>query len=221
IPRFAVVGRPNAGKSSFINALLGKDRFVVTDQAGTTRDSIDTRYDRFGFTFNMVDTAGIRRKKKVREDIEFYTVMRSVRAIENSDVVLLVVDANRGFDGQVKNIFWLAQKNNKGVVILINKWDLVEEKDSNITKEFIKHIESRIAPFTDVPIVFISALTKQRIYKAIETAVTVYKNRSHRIKTRELNDIMLPIISNNPPPATKGKYVKVKFCMQLPMPYPV
>lgn len=221
IPRFAVVGRPNAGKSSFINALLGKDRFVVTDQAGTTRDSIDTRYDRFGFTFNLVDTAGIRRKKKVREDIEFYSVMRSVRAIENSDVVLLVVDANRGFDGQVQNIFWLAQRNNKGVVILINKWDLVEEKDSNITKEFIKHIESRIAPFTDVPIVFISALTKQRIYKAIETAVTVYKNRSHRIKTRELNDIMLPIISNNPPPATKGKYVKVKFCMQLPMPYPV
>ncbi len=221
IPRFAVVGRPNAGKSSFINALLGEDRFVVTNEAGTTRDSIDTRYDRFGFAFNLVDTAGIRRKKKVKEDIEFYSVMRSVRAIENSDVVLLVVDANRGFDGQVQNIFWLAQRNNKGVVILINKWDLVEDKDSNVTKEFVEYIESRISPFTDVPIVFISSLTKQRIYKAIETAVAVYKNRSRRIKTRELNDVMLPIIAQNPPPSTKGKYVKVKFCMQLPMPYPV
>lgn len=221
IPRFAVVGRPNAGKSSFINALLGEDRFVVTDEAGTTRDSIDTRYDRFGFAFNLVDTAGIRRKSKVKEDIEFYSVMRSVRAIENCDVVLVVADADRGFDGQVQNIFWLAQRNNKGIVILINKWDLIEDKDTNVTKKFMDYIKTKIEPFTDVPIVFISSLTKQRIYKAIETAVTVYKNRSLRIKTRKLNDIMLPIIESNPPPSYKGKYVKVKFCMQLPMPYPV
>lgn len=221
IPRFAVVGRPNAGKSSFINALLGEDRFVVTNEAGTTRDSIDTRYDRFGFAFNLVDTAGIRRKSKVKEDIEFYSVMRSIRAIENCDVVLLVADADRGFDGQVQNIFWLAQRNNKGVVILVNKWDLIENKDANVTKKFVEYIQKKIEPFTDVPIVFISSLTKQRIYKAIETAVTVYKNRSNRIKTRELNDVMLPIIAANPPPSYKGKYVKVKFCMQLPMPYPV
>lgn len=221
IPRFAVVGRPNAGKSSFINALLGEDRFVVTDEAGTTRDSIDTRYDRFGFAFNLVDTAGIRRKSKVKEDIEFYSVMRSVRAIENCDVVLVVADADRGFDGQVQNIFWLAQRNNKGIVILINKWDLIENKDTNVTKKFMDYIKTKIEPFTDVPIVFISSLTKQRIYKAIETAVTVYKNRSMRIKTRKLNDIMLPVIESNPPPSYKGKYVKVKFCQQLPMPYPV
>lgn len=221
IPRFAVVGRPNAGKSSFINALLGQERFVVTDEPGTTRDSIDTHYDRFGFEFKLVDTAGIRRKSKVKEDIEFYSVMRSVRAIENSDVILLVVDAGRGFDGQVQNIFWLAQRNNKGIVILINKWDTIEDKDANVTKKFIEYIETKIKPFTDVPIVFISALSKQRIYKAIETAVQVYKNRSNRIKTRELNDIMLPIIASNPPPAHKAKYVKVKFCTQLPMPYPV
>lgn len=220
VPRFAVVGRPNAGKSSFINALLGEDRFVVTDQPGTTRDSIDTRYDRFGFEFKLVDTAGIRRKSRVKEDIEFYSVMRSIRAIENSDVILLVVDANRGFDGQVQNIFWLAERNNKGIVILINKWDTIENKDGKLIKEFIEHIKSRIQPFTDVPIVFISALTKQRIYKAIETAVEVYKNRSTRIKTKKLNDVMLPIIKSNPPPAHSGKYVKVKFCMQLPMPYP-
>lgn len=221
IPRFAVVGRPNAGKSSFINALLGKDRFVVTDQPGTTRDSIDTQYDRFGFKFKLVDTAGIRRKSRVKEDIEFYSVMRSIRSIENSDVILLVVDANRGFDGQVQNIFWLAERNNKGIVILINKWDTIEDKDTNVVKKFVDYINTRIQPFTDVPIVFISALTKQRIYKAIETAVTVYKNRSKRIKTRKLNDVMLPIIAANPPPALSGKYVKVKFCMQLPMPYPV
>lgn len=219
LPRFAVVGRPNAGKSSFINALIGEDRYIVTDIAGTTRDSIDTRYNRFGFEFNLVDTAGIRRKAKVKEDLEFYSVMRSVRAIEHSDVCLIVMDANRGFDGQVQNIFWLAQRNRKGIVILVNKWDLVD-KETNTMKEYEQKIRQEIEPFTDVPIVFMSALTKQRIYKAIETAVEVHNNRSKKIKTSELNEIMLPIIESYPPPAYKGKYVKIKFCMQLPTPQP-
>lgn len=219
LPRFAVVGRPNAGKSSFINALIGKDRFVVTDIAGTTRDSIDTTYNRFGFEFNLVDTAGIRRKSKVKEDLEFYSVMRSVRAIEHCDVVLLLCDATRGFDGQVQNIFWLAQRNNKGIVILVNKWDLVE-KDQKTTKEFETYIKSECEPFVDVPIVFISVLTKQRIFKAIETAVEVFENRTKKIKTSVLNDTMLPLIQAYPPPALKGKYVKIKFCTQLPTPYP-
>ncbi len=219
LPRFAVVGRPNAGKSSFINSLIGKDRFVVTDIAGTTRDSIDTKYNRFGFDFKLVDTAGIRRKSKVKEDLEFYSVMRSVRAIEHADVCLLVLDATRGFDGQVQNIFWLAQRNRKGIVILVNKWDLVE-KDNHSTKDFEKMIRKECEPFTDVPIVFISALTKQRIFKAIETAVEVYKNRSKRIPTSKLNDILLPIIENRPPPAYKGKYVKIKFITQLPTKQP-
>lgn len=219
LPRFAVVGRPNAGKSSLINALIGEDRYIVTDIAGTTRDSIDTKYNRFGFEFNLVDTAGIRRKAKVKEDLEFYSVMRSIRAIEHSDVCLLVVDATRGFDSQVQNIFWLAEKNHKGIVILVNKWDLVE-KDTSTVKEFEKHIRQQIEPFTDVPIVFISVLTKQRIFKAIETAVQVYKNRSNRVSTSKLNDTMLPIIERTPPPAHKGKYVKIKFCTQLPTPYP-
>ena len=219
LPRFAVVGRPNAGKSSFINALIGVDRYIVTDIAGTTRDSIDTKYNRFGFEFNLVDTAGIRRKSKVKEDLEFYSVMRSVRAIEHSDVCLLVVDATRGFDGQVENIFWLAERNRKGIVILVNKWDLVE-KDHKTTNEFEKEIRQKIEPFTDVPIVFISTLTKQRIYKAIETAVEVYKNRSKKIKTSVLNEVMLPIVQNFPPPAYKGKFVKIKYIMQLPTPQP-
>jgi GTP-binding protein len=219
LPRFAVVGRPNAGKSSFINALVGEDRYIVTDIAGTTRDSIDTQYNRFGFDFKLVDTAGIRRKSKVKEDIEFYSVMRSVRAIENSDVCLLVVDGTRGFDGQVQNIFWLAHRNNKGIVILVNKWDLVE-KDTNAAKQFEAAIQKEIAPFTDVPILFISSLTKQRIFKAVETAVEVYKNRSYRIPTKEFNNQMLPIIEKFPPPAYKGKFVKIKFCTQLPTPYP-
>jgi len=219
LPRFAVVGRPNAGKSSFINALIGEDRYIVTDIAGTTRDSIDTKYNRFGFEFNLVDTAGIRRKSKVKEDLEFYSVMRSVRAIEHSDVCLLVLDANRGFDGQVQNIFWLAERNRKGVVILVNKWDLVE-KDTKTTKDFEKAIRKQIEPFTDVPIVFISSLSKQRIFKAIETAVEVYKNRSKKIKTSKLNDVMLPIIESYPPPAYKAKYVKIKFITQLPTPQP-
>ncbi|RXG21657.1 GTP-binding protein [Leeuwenhoekiella aequorea] len=219
LPRFAVVGRPNAGKSSFINALIGENRYIVTDIAGTTRDSIDTRYNRFGFEFNLVDTAGIRRKAKVKEDLEFYSVMRSVRAIEHCDVCLVVLDATRGFDGQVQNIFWLAERNRKGIVILVNKWDLVE-KDHKSTREFEKAIMEQMEPFTDVPIVFISALTKQRVYKAIETAVQVYENRSKRIKTSELNDLMLPLIEAYPPPANKGKYIKIKYCMQLPTPHP-
>ncbi|CAL67936.1 ribosome biogenesis GTPase Der [Christiangramia forsetii] len=219
LPRFAVVGRPNAGKSSFINALIGEDRYIVTDIAGTTRDSIDTRYNRFGFEFNLVDTAGIRRKSKVKENLEFYSVMRSVRAIENCDVCLVVLDATRGFDGQVQNIFWLAQRNHKGIVILVNKWDLVD-KETNTMKEYEAMIRREIEPFTDVPIVFISVLTKQRVFKAIETAVKVFESRSKKIKTRQFNDVMLPIIERNPPPAYKGKYVKIKFCMQLPTPHP-
>ncbi len=219
LPRFAVVGRPNAGKSSFINALIGEDRYIVTDIAGTTRDSIDTKYNRFGFEFNLVDTAGIRRKSKVKEDLEFYSVMRSVRAIEHADVILVVVDATRGFDGQVQNIFWLAERNRKGIVILVNKWDLVE-KDTKTMKAFEKQIRQEIEPFTDVPIVFISVLNKQRIFKAIETAVQVYQNKTRRLKTSELNEFFLPLIEAFPPPAHKGKYIKIKYCMQLPTPQP-
>jgi len=219
LPRFAVVGRPNAGKSSFINALIGEERYIVTDIAGTTRDSIDTKYNRFGFEFNLVDTAGIRRKAKVKEDLEFYSVMRSVRAIEHCDVCILLLDATRGFDGQVQNIFWLAQRNHKGIVILVNKWDLVE-KETNSVRDFEKKIREAMEPFVDVPILFISVLNKQRIFKAIETAVEVYNNRSKKIVTRKLNDVMLPIIQNHMPPAYKGKFVKIKFCTQLPTPYP-
>lgn len=219
LPKFAVVGRPNAGKSSFINALIGKERYIVTDVAGTTRDAIDTHYNRFGFDFKLVDTAGIRRKAKVKESLEFYSVMRSVRAIENSDVCLLLVDAQRGFDGQVQNIFWLAHRNKKGIVILVNKWDLVE-KETNTMKQFEAYIRQKIEPFTDVPIIFMSVKNKQRIFKAVETAVDVYKNRSFKAKTRQLNDLLLPIIQKTPPPATKGKYVKIKFITQLPTPYP-
>ncbi len=219
LPRFAVVGRPNAGKSSFINALIGEDRYIVTDIAGTTRDAIDTKYNQFGFEFNLVDTAGIRRKSKVKEDLEFYSVMRSIRAIEHCDVCLIVADADRGFDGQVQNIFWLAERNRKGIVILVNKWDLIE-KETNSARDFEKKIRKEIEPFTDVPIVFISVINKQRIFKAIETAVEVFNNRSKKIKTSKLNEVMLPIIENNPPPALKGKFVKIKYIMQLPTPQP-
>jgi GTP-binding protein len=219
LPRFAVVGRPNAGKSSFINALIGEERYIVTDIAGTTRDSIDTKYNRFGFEFNLVDTAGIRRKSKVKEDIEFYSVMRSVRAIEHSDVCLVLIDATRGFDGQVQNIFWLAHRNNKGIVILVNKWDLVE-KETQSSKAFEEEIKKKISPFVDVPILFISSIKKQRIFKAIETAVDVFKRRAEKIPTRKLNDILLPIIQYQSPPAYKGKFVKIKFCTQLPTSHP-
>jgi len=219
LPRFAVVGRPNAGKSSFINALIGKDRYIVTDIAGTTRDSIDTKFDRFGFEFNLVDTAGIRRKAKVKEDLEFYSVMRSVRAIEHSDVCILIIDATRGFEGQDQSIFWLAEKNRKGVVILVNKWDLVE-KDTMSTRDYENKIREELQPFTDVPILFVSALTKQRLLKALEETVKVFENRAQRISTSKFNDYMLKIIENHPPPALKGKYVKIKYCMQLPTPTP-
>ncbi|QTD36749.1 ribosome biogenesis GTPase Der [Polaribacter batillariae] len=215
LPRFAVVGRPNAGKSSFINALIGEDRNIVTNIAGTTRDSIDTKYNRFGFDFNLIDTAGIRKKSKVKEDLEFYSVMRAVRSIEYADVIILVVDATRGFEGQDQNIFWLAEKNRKGIVILINKWDLVE-KETNTMRDFEAMVRKQIEPFTDVPIVFISALTKQRIFKAIETAVEVFENRKNKIPTSKFNDAMLDIVKSYPPPAIKGKYVKIKYCMQLP-----
>jgi GTP-binding protein len=219
LPRFAVVGRPNAGKSSFINSLIGEDRNIVTNIAGTTRDSIDTKYNRFGFDFNLVDTAGIRKKSRVKEDLEFYSVMRAVRSIEYSDVIILVVDATRGFEGQDQNIFWLAEKNRKGVVILINKWDLIE-KETNTMRDFEAMVRKQIEPFTDVPIVFISALTKQRLFKAIETAVEVFGKRKMKIPTSKLNDVMLDIVKSYPPPATKGKFVKIKYCMQLPTPTP-
>ncbi len=219
LPRFAVVGRPNAGKSSFINALIGEERNIVTDIAGTTRDSIDTKYNRFGFDFNLVDTAGIRKKSKVKEDLEFYSVMRAVRSIEYCDVAILIIDATRGFEGQDQNIFWLAEKNRKGIIILVNKWDLVE-KETNSTKEFEAKIRKETAPFTDVPIVFISSTSKQRIFKAIETAVAVYENRKRRISTSKLNETMLEVVKFNPPPALKGKFVKIKYCTQLPTPTP-
>ncbi|HFG0464386.1 TPA: ribosome biogenesis GTPase Der [Flavobacterium psychrophilum] len=219
LPRFAVVGRPNAGKSSFINALIGKERFMVTDIAGTTRDSIDTKYDRFGFEFNLVDTAGIRRKAKVKEDLEFYSVMRSVRAIEHADVCILIIDATRGFEGQDQSIFWLAEKNRKGVVILVNKWDLVE-KDTMSTRDYEAKIREELMPLVDVPILFVSALTKQRLLKALEATVQVYENRQQRISTSKFNEYMLKIIENHPPPALKGKFVKIKYCMQLPTPTP-
>ena len=219
LPRFAVVGRPNAGKSSFINALIGEDRYIVTDIAGTTRDAIDTKFDRFGFEFNLVDTAGIRRKAKVKEDLEFYSVMRSVRAIEHSDVCILIIDATRGFEGQDQSIFWLAEKNRKGVVILVNKWDLVE-KETMSTRDYENKIREELQPFTDVPILFVSALTKQRLLKALEATVKVHENRTQRIATSKFNDHMLKIIENMPPPALKGKFVKIKYCMQLPTPTP-
>lgn len=215
LPRITIAGRPNVGKSTLTNALLGDERNIVTDIAGTTRDSIETLYKKFGHEFVLVDTAGIRKKSKVSEDLEFYSVMRSIRAIENSDVVILMIDATKGWESQDMNIFSLAQKNRKGVVILVNKWDLLE-KSTNTMRDFEAQIREKIALFNDVPILFISALTKQRILKAVEVAVEVYENRKKRIKTSKLNEIMLPIIENTPPPALKGKYIKIKYCTQLP-----
>ena len=216
IPRFAVVGRPNAGKSSLINAFIGEDRHIVTDIAGTTRDSIYTRYDKFGFDFYLVDTAGIRKKSKVNEDLEFYSVMRSIRAIENSDVCVLMIDATRGIESQDMNIFQLIQKNNKSLVVVVNKWDLVEEKSTIVMKTFEEAIRDRMAPFTDFPIIFASALTKQRIFKVLETAKEVYENRRRRVSTGKLNEEMLPLIEAYPPPSIKGKYIKIKYCSQIP-----
>lgn len=216
IPRFAVVGRPNAGKSSIINAFIGEDRNIVTDIAGTTRDSIYTRYDKFGFNFYLVDTAGIRRKNKVTEDLEFYSVMRSIRAIENSDVCILMIDATRGIEAQDMNIFQLIQKNNKSLVVVVNKWDLVEDKSQVAIKHFENVIRERMAPFVDFPIIFASAVTKQRIFKVLEVAQKVYENRKARIGTKKLNEVMLPLIEAFPPPSIKGKFIKIKYCAQLP-----
>ncbi len=216
IPRFAVVGRPNAGKSSIINAFMGEDRYIVTEIAGTTRDSIYTRFDKFGFDFYLVDTAGIRRKNKVTEDLEFYSVMRSIRAIENSDVCILMLDATRGIETQDMNIFQLIQRNNKSLVVVVNKWDLVPDKDQKVITTFETAIRKRMAPFTDFPIIFASALTKQRIFKVLETAKQVYLNRKAHVGTSKLNEVMLPLIEAFPPPSVKGKYIKIKYCTQLP-----
>lgn len=215
IPRFSVVGRPNVGKSSIINAFIGEDRHIVTDIAGTTRDSILTRYDKFGFDFFLVDTAGIRRKNKVSEDLEFYSVMRSIRAIENSDVCILMIDATRGIEGQDLNIFQIIQRNNKSLVVVVNKWDLVEDKSQAAIDHFRNAIYERLAPFTDFPIVFASAVTKQRIFKVLETAKEVYLNRKRRVTTAKLNEEMLPLIEAYPPPSIKGKYIKIKYCSQI------
>ena len=216
IPRFAVVGRPNAGKSSIINAFMGEDRNIVTEIAGTTRDSIYTRFDKFGFDFYLVDTAGIRRKNKVTEDLEFYSVMRSIRAIENSDVCILMLDATRGIETQDMNIFQLIQRNNKSLVVVVNKWDLVPDKDQKVITTFETAIRKRMAPFTDFPIIFASSLTKQRIFKVLETAKQVYLNRKAHVGTSKLNEVMLPLIEAFPPPSVKGKYIKIKYCTQLP-----
>lgn len=215
LPRIAIVGRPNVGKSSLINALLGKDRNIVTDIAGTTRDSIDTHYNAFGKEFVLVDTAGIRKKSKVHENIEFYSVMRSLRALENADIVVLVIDATQGLESQDLNLFWMAQRQGKGIVILVNKWDLVE-KDTNTHIEYSKIIKDSISPFVDVPILYISAMSKQRIFQAMETIMQVYENLTYRIPTHKLNDFLLPIIEAYPPPSKKGKFVKIKFVTQLP-----
>ncbi|MCM1405891.1 MAG: ribosome biogenesis GTPase Der [[Clostridium] fimetarium] len=215
LPKFAIVGRPNAGKSSLINAFIGEDRHIVTDIAGTTRDSIYTRYNKFGFDFYLVDTAGIRKKQKVNEDIEYYSVIRSIRAIEASDVCILMIDATRGFEGQDANIFSLIDRNKKGLVVCVNKWDIAEDKSLDAQKHYEAAIRQRLAPFTDFPIIFCSALTKQRIFKVIETAVDVYKNRRREVPTSQLNKVMLEAIAAYPPPANKGKYIKIKYVTQL------
>lgn len=215
LPRVTIVGRPNAGKSTLTNALLGEERNIVTDIAGTTRDSIETLYNKYGHQFVLVDTAGIRKKGKVSEDLEFYSVMRAIRAVENCDVCVLMIDATRGMESQDLNILFLAERNRKGIVIVLNKWDLVE-KSTNTMKEYEEQIRQKIAPFTDVPILFTSALTKQRVHKLVETIVRVNENRNRRIKTSKLNELMLPIIEATPPPAIKGKYIKIKYVTQLP-----
>tara|TARA_B100001093_G_scaffold214420_1_gene205764 strand:+ start:2858 stop:4165 length:1308 start_codon:yes stop_codon:yes gene_type:complete len=216
LPRFAIVGRPNVGKSSLVNALIGENKNIVTDIAGTTRDSLDTHYNKFGHEFTLVDTAGLRKKAKVHENLEFYSAMRTIRAIEHSDVCIVLVDSTVGFDSQDLNIFHLAQKNNKGIIVLVNKWDLVQNKKTLTTEEYRKIILQKTSPFTDFPILFISAITKQRIYKAVEIALDVYNRKNTKISTSELNNIFLPITETTPPPAYKGKYVKIKYITQIP-----
>lgn len=216
LPRIAIVGKPNVGKSSLTNAIVGKERNIVTDISGTTRDSIDTHFNAFGFDMILVDTAGIRKKGKVHEDIEFYSVMRSIRTIENSDVCLFMIDAEEGIQAQDMSIFSVIERNRKGMVVLVNKWDKVDNKEANTMKKYEEMIKEKLAPFTDVPILFISALTKQRIHKALEIAMEVYKNRTTKISTSKLNEVMLPLIENYPPPSYKGKYIKIKFVTQLP-----
>lgn len=219
IPKFAIVGQPNVGKSSLTNALLGEERNIVTEIAGTTRDSIHTKYSKFGKEFLLIDTAGIRKKARVQEDLEFYSVMRAIKAIEEADICLLMIDAQLGLEAQDMSIFRLAQRRNKGIVLLINKWDLVE-KETNTARDYEAEIKRRIAPFTDVPVVFISAIEKQRIFKAIEVALEVYDNRQRKIKTSELNEIMLEAIERYPPPSHRGRFVKIKYVTQLPTYYP-
>ena len=215
IPRFAVVGRPNVGKSSIVNAFIGEDRNIVTDIAGTTRDSVYTRYDKFGFDFYLVDTAGIRKKNKVEDDLEFYSVMRSIRAIENSDVCILMLDATRGIESQDMNIVSLVVKNQKGLVVVVNKWDLIEDRCAKVMKNYEEAIRSRLAPFTDFPIIFTSAISKQRILKVLECAKETYMHKTARVSTAKLNAEMLPLIEAYPPPSMKGKYIKIKYCTQL------
>lgn len=215
LPKITIVGRPNVGKSSTINALLGQERNIVTDIAGTTRDSLHTRYNQFGYDFILVDTAGVRKKAKVSEDVEFYSVMRSIRAIEDSDVCMLLIDATRGMEAQDLNIFHLIERNRKGVVIVVNKWDLIE-KNGKTMLEYEKELRNKIAPFKDVDIIFASALTKQRLLKALEATLKVYENRTQKLKTSELNRILLESIENYPPPSLKGKFVKIKYVTQLP-----
>ncbi|MDE7374116.1 MAG: ribosome biogenesis GTPase Der [Odoribacter sp.] len=215
LPKITIVGRPNVGKSSTINALLGQERNIVTDIAGTTRDSLNTRYNQFGHDFILVDTAGVRKKAKVNEDVEFYSVMRSIRAIEDSDVCMLLIDATRGMEAQDLNIFHLIERNRKGVVIVVNKWDLIE-KDNKTMQEYEKELRNKIAPFKDVDIIFASALTKQRLLKALEAAIKVHENRMQKLQNSEVNRILLEAIEDYPPPSLKGKYVKIKYVTQLP-----
>jgi len=215
IPKFAIIGRPNVGKSSLLNALIGEERHIVTPISGTTRDSINTRYNKFNHDFYLIDTAGIRKKGKVHEDLEFYSVMRSIRSIESADVCLLLIDATQGVESQDLNILDICRKNNKGIVILINKWDLID-KETNTARDYTKVIKDKIAPFKDLPIIFTSAITKQRIHKVLETAIDVYKNRAQKIPTSELNELMQKAIEDNPPPSIKGKYVRIKYVTQIP-----